>query len=252
MTSASRHSGPDPQVSPSDSRQGEQIETGPGLLRRRLARCWPILAVLLVVSVLATLVSDRLTINALIDVGVTRGLDLNALLIGLQRVMILIALVLALLGQQVALRRLFVVSIWIVTLGLVTSVAALIATFSHQPVGGAFRLLIDGFLLWTMTILVFAAWYWLIDTRGGSGADHPPDAPRELLFPQQASSLAGWEVWHPGVVDYLFLAFNTNTSFSPSDTLFLSRRAKLLMMWQGMTALIIVAVILARAINMIQ
>jgi hypothetical protein len=207
---------------------------------------------LLFVTVLANLVSDRLTINALIDVGVTRGLDFNALLIGLQRVTILLAPVLALFGQHVALRSLFVVSIGIVTLGLVTSVAALIASFSHQIEGGAFRLLIDGFMLWTMNVLVFAAWYWLVDTRGVPGADHPPDARPELLFPQRASVLPGWAAWRPGVVDYLFLAYNANASFTACETAFLSARVKLLMMWQGLTALIIVAMILARAINTIQ
>jgi hypothetical protein len=110
---------------------------------------------LLLVSMLADLVSDRLTINALIDIGATRGLDLNAVLINLQRLIILPALVVALVGKQAVLRRLFLVAIGIVTLGLVTSVAALIATFSRQPEGGAIRLLADGFMLWTMDILVF-------------------------------------------------------------------------------------------------
>jgi hypothetical protein len=222
------------------------------VVRHRLVQSWPILTILLLVTVLATFVSDRLTINALLDDGIARGIDANGILIGLQRGVILLAMGLALLGQQAVLSRLFVVAIGVTTLALITSVAALVATFSHQPAIGAFRLLTDGALLWTMNLLVFAAWYWLVDSGAAPGTRRPPGARCELLFPQQASELSGWNGWCAGAVDYLYLAFNTNTSFSPSETLFLSRRAKLLMMCQAMTSLVIVAVILARAINTIQ
>jgi uncharacterized membrane protein len=55
--------------------------------------------------------------------------------------------------------------------------------------------------------------------------------------------------WSPGLLDYLFLAFNTSTAFSPTDTAFLSRRAKVLMMVQALQSLLISGVIVARAIN---
>ena len=55
--------------------------------------------------------------------------------------------------------------------------------------------------------------------------------------------------WTPGFLDYLFLAFNTSTAFSPTDTPFLSRPAKLLMMVQALLSLVILAVLLSRAIN---
>jgi uncharacterized membrane protein len=57
--------------------------------------------------------------------------------------------------------------------------------------------------------------------------------------------------WSPGLLDYLFLAFNTSTAFSPTDTAFLSRRAKVLMMVQALQSLLISGVIVARAINTI-
>jgi hypothetical protein len=55
----------------------------------------------------------------------------------------------------------------------------------------------------------------------------------------------------PGFVDYLFLAFNTSTAFSPTDTLALSRRVKLLMMIQSLLSLVVIAVLAARAVNML-
>jgi len=53
-------------------------------------------------------------------------------------------------------------------------------------------------------------------------------------------------------LDYVFLAFNTNTAFSPTDTLVLSPRAKLCMMLQSSVALVDVAVIVARAVGTFQ
>ena len=55
--------------------------------------------------------------------------------------------------------------------------------------------------------------------------------------------------WMPEFVDYVFLAFNTSTAFSPTDTMVLARRAKLLMMYQSLISLVTVAVLVARAIN---
>jgi uncharacterized membrane protein len=55
--------------------------------------------------------------------------------------------------------------------------------------------------------------------------------------------------WSPGFLDYLFLAFNTSTAFSPTDTAVLSRRAKVLMMVQALLSLLILAVLVSRAVN---
>ena len=107
-------------------------------------------------------------------------------------------------------------------------------------------------MLWLMNVLVFASWYWLIDTQYQLRADAPSGGGRDLLFPQQASGLPGWQEWLPGPLDYLFVAFNTSTAFSPTDTVFLTQRAKLLMICQALVSLTVVTVILARAINAIQ
>jgi uncharacterized membrane protein len=55
--------------------------------------------------------------------------------------------------------------------------------------------------------------------------------------------------WWPTFIDYLFVAFNASTAFSPTDTLLLSRRAKILMMIQATISFVTVIVIAARAIN---
>ena len=52
-------------------------------------------------------------------------------------------------------------------------------------------------------------------------------------------------------VDYLFLAFNTSTAFSPTDALVLARWAKILMMLQSLLSLLIIALLAARAVNIL-
>jgi hypothetical protein len=50
-------------------------------------------------------------------------------------------------------------------------------------------------------------------------------------------------------VDYLFLAFNTSTAFSPTDVPPLSRWAKCTMMLQSVISLATVVVLAGRAVN---
>jgi uncharacterized membrane protein len=58
-------------------------------------------------------------------------------------------------------------------------------------------------------------------------------------------------LWVPNFVDYLFLAFNTSTAFSPTDTAVLSRGAKLGTMLQSLISLTIIALLAARAVNIL-
>jgi hypothetical protein len=57
--------------------------------------------------------------------------------------------------------------------------------------------------------------------------------------------------WAPQFVDYLYVAFTGATAFSPTDTMPMSHRAKLLMMLEAILALIIISFVVSRAINLI-
>ena len=109
--------------------------------------------------------------------------------------------------------------------------------------------------LWVCNIFVFATWYWRLDAGGPHARDvrkyHTEGA---FLFPQMTLPKSFSVVklgWRPGFVDYLFLAFNTSTAFSPTDVPVLSRWAKLLMMVQSSISLGTLAILAARAINIL-
>jgi hypothetical protein len=109
-------------------------------------------------------------------------------------------------------------------------------------------------LIWVTNVVAFALWYWEID-RGGPFARMPEHEHEEeradLLFPQMTVDLPGWERWLPGFTDYLFVAFTAATAFSPTDTMPLTARTKTLMGIQSGISLLTIAVIAARAVNVL-
>lgn len=113
------------------------------------------------------------------------------------------------------------------------------------------KLLRSASALWITNVLVFALWYWKLDAGGPLERDRTGNARNSsFLFPQMLQPWT-WERWSPNFLDYLFLAFNTSTAFSPTDTAILSRWAKLLMMTQALISLLIIALLAARAVNIL-
>lgn len=110
-----------------------------------------------------------------------------------------------------------------------------------------------GGVIWANNVAVFGLWYWELD-RGGPGrrlAQHSAAAP-DFLFPQMASPEFAPAGWAPRFVDYLYVAFTNATAFSPTDAMPLSGRAKGLMLVQAVASLITVALVLARAVNVLR
>jgi len=144
----------------------------------------------------------------------------------------------------------------VLTLFMFWSLALLIIALpAHraQPV----TLLTSAGVLWVTNIVVFALWYWRLDAGGPHQRErrngHQTGA---FLFPQMTlEGPAGCEPdgapWSPEFVDYLFLAFNTSTAFSPTDVPILSRWAKLLVMTQSIISLAVVVILAGRAVNIL-
>lgn len=144
----------------------------------------------------------------------------------------------------------------VVTVAMIWSLTLLVDAILAHTIGPQ-QLLRSGAALWVANILVFASWYWHLDGGGphqrGLTPGHTDGA---FLFPQmtmhpEAKIAAGEHDWAPNFVDYLFLAFNTSTAFSPTDIPVLSRWAKLLMMTQAMISLLVIALLAGRAVNIL-
>ena len=101
-------------------------------------------------------------------------------------------------------------------------------------------------------MIVFALCYWEAD-RGGAAArargesDYP-----DFLFPQMQAPELTPQGWEPNFIDYLYTSFTNATAFSPTDVMPLSRWAKLMMLVQSLVSLVTVALVIARAVNILK
>ena len=122
---------------------------------------------------------------------------------------------------------------------------------SGSALASGFELLAASVTLWAGNVLAFSLCYWLVD-RGGpeARAGHFTVKPDWVFPPETAPGSDGSE-WRPVYIDYLFLAFTTATAFSPTDTLPLTARAKLLMMLQTVISLATILVVASRAVNVL-
>jgi hypothetical protein len=144
----------------------------------------------------------------------------------------------------------------LMTLGMITSLGLLVAGLPSKRQNAA-ELLASAVALWLTNILLFALWYWRLDGGGPLGRDARARYEQgAFLFPQMTmspefSASIGQTDWAPNFVDYLFLAFNTSTAFSPTDAPALTRWAKVLMMIQSLISLSVLALLAGRAVNII-
>lgn len=144
----------------------------------------------------------------------------------------------------------------VITVFMIASLALLIHALplhKESPI----TLLRSAVSLWATNVLVFASWYWRLDAGGPHMRSlQPGHMDGAFLFPQMSLDAGqraeiGVENWSPQFADYLFLAFNTSTALSPADTAVLSRWAKLLMMVQATISLAVIALLAARAVNIL-
>ena len=113
-------------------------------------------------------------------------------------------------------------------------------------------LLATGANIWISNVIIFALWYWELD-RGGpaaraAGTDPHPD----FLFPQMSNTTGIYREWEPQFTDYAYVSFTNATAFSPTDTMPMSRWAKLAMMLQASVSLVTAALVIARAVNILK
>ncbi|ETK36296.1 DUF1345 domain-containing protein [Microbispora sp. ATCC PTA-5024] len=119
----------------------------------------------------------------------------------------------------------------------------------------AMRLLTTGAAVWAVNVLLFALWYWELDRGGPVARSRGGATGRGLypafLFPQMDEQTLARPGWRATFVDYLYLAFTNATAFSPTDVMPLTRWAKVMMMLQSALSLVVVALVIARAVNVL-
>jgi uncharacterized membrane protein len=105
--------------------------------------------------------------------------------------------------------------------------------------------------IWLTNVVVFGLAYWELDLHGPHSRSTGVPVDPDLLFPQMTLDGPRFHNWAPKFVDYLYVSFTNSTAFSPTDTMPLTRRIKLLMLVQSLASLVTVALVGARAVNIL-
>jgi hypothetical protein len=132
-------------------------------------------------------------------------------------------------------------------LACVTNAVLLLVSMLRGSSESGEYLLFAGFGVLTINVLSFGLTYWWLDGGGPRRRLAGSVTAWDFLYPQQAQN----QPWQPGLPDYLFTAYTNIIAFSPTDTMPLTHRVKLLFTVQSSTALLTIVVTLSRAINLI-
>jgi uncharacterized membrane protein len=105
--------------------------------------------------------------------------------------------------------------------------------------------------IYVTNIIIFGLWYWEMDGGGPGARLQAAKYEHDFLFPQNQNEAYRHPQWQPTFIDYLYVSATNAMAFSPTDTLPLSRRAKLLMLLQATISLVAIALVAARAVNIL-
>ena len=106
--------------------------------------------------------------------------------------------------------------------------------------------------LWCVNVLLFALWFWQLDGGGPAHRRLSEVRARDFYFPQQTDPTLFGVEWEPAFLDYLYVSYTNASAFSPTDTMPLTRMAKMLMLVQSAISLTLGLMVVARAVNILK
>lgn len=112
-----------------------------------------------------------------------------------------------------------------------------------------YELLLSALAIFVTNIIVFALWYWEIDSPGLTGRKWSKND-KDFHFTQQ-NHPDDFPQWQPNFGDYLYLSSTNAINFAAADAKPLSGQAKGLMGLQAMISAFTLALMVARSVNII-
>jgi hypothetical protein len=207
---------------------------------------WPVALAVIAVAALHVALPARYRVHPSWVVPVALLLPLAALIVGdpgrIDR-------------QKTWLRVLTGALIAVITLGNLAAALRLVVdilTNNKLYANNAGGLLAVGGVIWATNVIAFGMWYWDLDRGGAAARANPPGRPPAFVFPEMQQTGYVAAGWAPRFLDYLFLAFWTATAVSPTDTVAIKPWAKVLMMLEAAGSIVLAALVIARAINILK
>jgi uncharacterized membrane protein len=148
-------------------------------------------------------------------------------------------------------RAVSIAAIAVVNVANVASLILLVRSLLRGGPAEGTPLIFAAMQIWLTNVIVFALWYWELDRGGPSARCRDDHREPDFLFPQMTTPAAAPRYWTPRFIDYLYVAFTNATAFSPTDTMPLTPWAKVLMTAQSLASLLTVALVAARAVNIL-
>lgn len=149
-------------------------------------------------------------------------------------------------------RYLCVGLIALVTVANFASVVLLVHHLLNTQVSQGRQLIYSAVAVWLTNVIVFGLWFWELD-RGGPHLRAGPDVRLpDIQFPQMENPQLAPKDWHPRFFDYLYTSLANGTSFAPADAMPLSLQAKALFASESVVSLVTIAVVAARAVNILR
>jgi uncharacterized membrane protein len=140
----------------------------------------------------------------------------------------------------------------LVTLANVTSMALLVHHLLDSQVSQGRRLIYSAVSVWLTNVIVYGLWFWEVDRGGPHRRASGEKLVIDLQFPQMENPDLAPEHWRPHFTDYLYTSFANGTSFAPADAMPLSFRMKVLFTTESIVSLVTIAVVAARAVNILR
>lgn len=152
----------------------------------------------------------------------------------------------------------------VIAAGNLTSLGYLIHQLVGKGIENGTALLRASLLVWLTNIVVFGMAFWELDRGGPVSRVHRARedfARADFRFSQDENHDAVTEVargasinsgWVPTLVDYLYVSVTNSTAFSPTDTMPLTSRAKLLMTIESVAALLTSVLVIARGVSLLK
>jgi hypothetical protein len=166
--------------------------------------------------------------------------------------------------QNRHLRRLAIVLVLLIAVSNLAALVLLIRSLVDGQATAGGQLLGAAGQVWFTNVLVFALAFWELD-RGGpvtrARISRPGLPAADFRFPQDEDHDAISEVaqrssaksgWAPGFIDYLYVSITNSSAFSPTDTMPLSVRAKLLMAVESVSALTLSVLVISFGVGLLK
>jgi hypothetical protein len=206
---------------------------------------WQATAAVAIAIVLQSLVPGRLTL--------VHPIWLLPTLEGLLLVVLVVANPHRINRESRVIRMLSLVLVAILSLANAFSVARLAVGLVQGTEGeNAGPLLITGGAIWLTNVIIFGLWYWEFDRGGPVARANATRIYPDFQFVQMTSPQLAAPDWEPAFGDYLYLSFTNAAAFSPTDVLPLTRWAKTAMTVQAAVSIVTVALVVARAVNILK